>query len=107
MLINYLCNLKSNGYSNGDSLSFSIQNTHPYSGHSVSQRGHGVALAGAHNSAVRTNHLLLRTTEPVELCLMLHTQITFTGEDPGLGIGGGRSRLRHLLPPLHVAAQRG
>lgn len=106
MLIDELSSFKSN-CSNPDPINITIQNTHPDCGHSLSQRGDSVALARAHHGALGTNDLLLGSTEPVELCLMLHAQITFTRKDSRLGIGGGRSRVRHLLPPVHVAAQRG
>lgn len=90
--------------------------THPDCGYSGGQRGHSVSVAGAHDGAVRADKSLLGATEQVQLRLMLHTELTFTREDPGLGVGGGRSqggrqrrvpRRLLLLLRLHSAAQHG
>lgn len=71
-------------------------------------------MAGAHDGAVRADEFLLGAAEPVQLRLMLHAELTLPREDPGLGVGGGRSRRcgRHrgvprLLLALHTAAQHG
>lgn len=88
--------------------------THPDCGDSGDQGGHSVSVAGAHDGAVRADEFLLGTAEPVQLGLVLHTKLTFAREDPGLCVGGGRSRrcrsaaggARHLGVPrwLHSSA---
>lgn len=65
---------------------------HPDCGNSGGQRGHRVSVAGAHDGTVRADEFLLGATEPVQLRFMLHTELTFTREDPGLGVPGGRGR---------------
>lgn len=86
--------------------------THPDCGYSGGQRGHSVSVAGAHGGAVGADELLLGATEPVQLRLMLHAELTLSREDPGLGVGGRSGWARHRGVPrplllLPSAAQHG
>lgn len=49
-----------------------------------------VTETGAFIRAVGANEFLFGATEPVQLRLVLHTQLAFPREEPGLGVGGGR-----------------
>lgn len=69
-----------------------LPETHPDSGDSGGQRGHGVSLAGAHGGAVGADEFLLGAAEPVQLGFVVYTQLTLNRVDPGLGVGGGRSQ---------------
>lgn len=67
-------------------------NSHPDCGDSGGQRGHSVPVAGALDGALTANKLLLGATEPIQLRFVLHTELTFSRKDPGLGVRGGCGR---------------
>lgn len=73
---------------------------YPHSSHPGGQRGHRVPAARARAGALRTHGLLIGPAEPVQLAVVLHTELGLRGEDPGLGVGGGSDGHRGGAPRL-------